>query len=76
MHVGLPLQAVGLIGEDSDGDYILAMLDQYHVNRQRVQRTTFSPTSMSQVMTDPSGQRTFSTRRAPTACWIFPPSIV
>ena len=27
MHVGLPLQAVGLIGEDSDGDYILAMLD-------------------------------------------------
>jgi sugar/nucleoside kinase (ribokinase family) len=30
---------VGLIGEDGDGDYILAMLDQYHVNRQRVQRT-------------------------------------
>lgn len=59
MHVGLPLQAVGLIGEDGDGDYILAMLDQYHVNRQRVQRTTFAPTSMSQVMTDPSGQRTF-----------------
>ena len=59
MHVGLPLQAVGLVGEDSDGDYILAMLDQYHVNRQRVQRTTFAPTSMSQVMTDPSGQRTF-----------------
>ena len=59
LHVGLPLQAVGLIGEDNDGDYILAMLDQYHVNRQRVQRTTFAPTSMSQVMTDPSGQRTF-----------------
>ncbi|MGF6424390.1 sugar/nucleoside kinase (ribokinase family) [Lelliottia sp. 489] len=59
MHVGMPLQAVGLIGDDSDGDYILAMLDQYHVNRQRVQRTTFAPTSMSQVMTDPSGQRTF-----------------
>ena len=59
MHVSLPLQAVGLIGEDSDGDYIMAMLDQYHVNRQRVQRTTFAPTSMSQVMTDPSGQRTF-----------------
>jgi len=59
MHGGLPLQAVGLIGEDSDGDYIMAMLDQYHVNRQRVQRTTFAPTSMSQVMTDPTGQRTF-----------------
>ncbi|EFD2712901.1 carbohydrate kinase family protein, partial [Escherichia coli] len=40
-------------------DYIMAMLEQYHVNRQHVQRTTFAPTSMSQVMTDPSGQRTF-----------------
>ncbi|WP_286783912.1 carbohydrate kinase family protein [Leclercia sp. UBA1284] len=59
MHTGLPLQAVGLIGEDNDGDYIMAMLDQYHVNRQRVERTSFAPTSMSQVMTDPSGQRTF-----------------
>ncbi len=59
MRAGLPLQAVGLVGDDHDGDYILAMLDQYHVNRQRVQRTTFAPTSMSQVMTDPSGQRTF-----------------
>lgn len=59
MHAGLPLRAVGLIGRDSDGDYIMAMLEQYHVNHQHVQRTTFAPTSMSQVMTDPSGQRTF-----------------
>ncbi|MBS1207060.1 MAG: sugar kinase [Proteobacteria bacterium] len=59
LHVGMPLQAVGLVGEDSDGDYIMAMLDQYHVNRQAVQRTSSAPTSMSQVMTDPSGQRTF-----------------
>jgi sugar/nucleoside kinase (ribokinase family) len=59
MRSHLPLQAVGLIGEDSDGDYIMAMLDQYHVNRQHVQRTSFAPTSMSQVMTDPDGQRTF-----------------
>lgn len=59
MHVRLPLQAVGLIGEDHDGDYVMAMLEQYHVNRQHVQRTSFAPTSMTQVMTDPSGQRTF-----------------
>ncbi|SQB25615.1 pfkB family carbohydrate kinase [Citrobacter koseri] len=43
MHTGLPLQAVGLIGQDADGDYIMAMLEQYHVNRQHVQRTTFAP---------------------------------
>ncbi|WBT60719.1 carbohydrate kinase family protein [Kosakonia oryzendophytica] len=59
MHTGMPLQAVGLVGEDSDGDYIMAMLEQYHVNRQHVQRTHAAPTSMSQVMTDPTGQRTF-----------------
>lgn len=59
MRTGMPLQAVGLVGEDSDGDYIMAMLDQYHVNRQHVQRTNSAPTSMSQVMTDPTGQRTF-----------------
>ncbi|QKN83634.1 carbohydrate kinase family protein [Scandinavium goeteborgense] len=59
MRSHMPLQAVGLVGEDTDGDYIMAMLDQYHVNRQHVQRTSFAPTSMSQVMTDPDGQRTF-----------------
>ncbi|YBI01793.1 carbohydrate kinase family protein [Klebsiella pneumoniae] len=59
MHAGLPLQAVGLIGEDNDGDYISAMLDQYHINRQLVQRTSSAPTSMTQVMTDAEGQRTF-----------------
>ncbi|XES84605.1 carbohydrate kinase family protein [Franconibacter pulveris] len=59
LHVGLPLQAVGLTGEDVDGDYIMAMLEQYHINRQHVRRTAFAPTSMSQVMTTPDGQRTF-----------------
>lgn len=59
MRTGMPLQAVGLVGEDGDGDYIMAMLEQYHINRQHVQRTNSAPTSMSQVMTDPTGQRTF-----------------
>lgn len=59
MRTGMPLQAVGLVGEDGDGDYIMAMLEQYHVNRQHVQRTNVAPTSMSQVMTEPGGQRTF-----------------
>ena len=71
MHVGLPLQAVGLVGDDHDGDYIMAMLDQYHVNRQHVHRTTFAPTSMSQVMTDPSAR--FSTHLVLIACSIYPP---
>jgi sugar/nucleoside kinase (ribokinase family) len=68
MRTGMPLQAVGLVGEDSDGDYIMAMLDQYHVNRQHVQRTNSAPTSMSQVMTDPTGNAPSSTpRRQPSS---------
>ncbi len=30
-----------------------------HINRQLVQRTSSAPTSMTQVMTDAEGQRTF-----------------
>ncbi|HEG2207099.1 TPA: carbohydrate kinase family protein [Enterobacter cloacae] len=57
MHVGLPLQAVGLIGEDSDGDYILAMLDQYHVNRQRGQRTFFHSPGANRLLDLPAFDR-------------------
>ncbi|WP_114191513.1 carbohydrate kinase family protein [Edaphovirga cremea] len=59
METGLPLAALGLVGEDSDGDYICQMLDTYHVDRSRVRRTAKAATSMTQVMTEKNGQRTF-----------------
>ncbi len=62
MQVGLPLAAVGMLGEDSDGDYLLQLLDEHHVDRQHVQRTGAAATAMTQVMTAPDGQRTFFTR--------------
>ncbi|MGE6303179.1 carbohydrate kinase family protein [Serratia liquefaciens] len=59
METGLPLAALGLIGCDADGDYILQMLAQYQVDSGRVRRSETAMTSMSQVMTEPGGQRTF-----------------
>lgn len=59
MQTGLPLAAIGLIGSDADGDYILQMLDQHQVERHWVQRHEQAMTSMSLVMTEPGGQRTF-----------------
>ena len=74
MRAGLPLQAVGLIGQDSDGDYIMAMLEQYHVNRQHVQRTTFAPTSMPRVGSSRSRTSGCVSSQRPrmTFCWLPP----
>ncbi|MFC0226756.1 carbohydrate kinase family protein [Serratia aquatilis] len=59
MQAGLPLAAAGVIGQDADGEYILQMLEQHRVDSQWVQRRAKVMTSMSQVMTEPGGQRTF-----------------
>ncbi|MGQ8706515.1 carbohydrate kinase family protein [Serratia sp. TSA_198.1] len=59
METGLPLAAIGLIGCDADGDYIMQMLAQHRVDGRWVQRSEGAMTSMSQVMTEPGGQRTF-----------------
>lgn len=67
MQVNLPLAGVGMIGEDSDGDYILQLLDDHHIDRQFVQRTRSINTAMTQVMTTPDGQRTFFHARGANA---------
>lgn len=59
METGLPLAALGLIGCDADGDYILQMLAQHRVDSDLVRRSETAMTAMSQVMTEPGGQRTF-----------------
>ncbi|WP_406706119.1 carbohydrate kinase family protein [Sodalis sp.] len=59
MKVSLPLAAIGLVDENSDGDLICRILDAHGVDNRRVRRTALERTSMSQVMTEPGGQRTF-----------------
>jgi sugar/nucleoside kinase (ribokinase family) len=67
MQINLPLAGVGMIGEDSDGDYLMQLLDQHHVERRFVQRTRSVNTAMTQVMTTPDGQRTFFHARGANA---------
>ncbi len=67
MQVNLPLAGVGMIGEDSDGDYILQLLDEHQIARDNVQRTRSATTAMTQVMTTPDGQRTFFHARGANA---------
>ncbi|WP_162286501.1 carbohydrate kinase family protein [Pantoea stewartii] len=59
MQCTLPLAAIGLLGNDADGDFLLAMMKAAQIDYRLVQRTDDKPTAMTQVMTAPDGQRTF-----------------
>ncbi|MCW0329349.1 carbohydrate kinase family protein [Pantoea ananatis] len=59
MQCQLPLVAIGLLGNDADGDYLLAIMQASQIDHRWVQRTGDKPTAMTQVMTAPDGQRTF-----------------
>lgn len=72
MQVGLPLACAGMIGEDSDGDYLLQLMDAHQVERRFVQRTGQAGTAMTQVMTAPDGQRTFFHARGANALLDLP----
>lgn len=54
------LAAIGLIGDDGDGKYILQTLAEADIDIQWVQTTAVEQTSYTEVMTEKySGQRTF-----------------
>ncbi len=55
----LPISVCGKIGDDEYGRYILSRLGRNHVDCSRVSISTDKPTSFSDVMSVPSGERTF-----------------
>ena len=56
----IPLYAAGLIGDDSDGDYILKKLDELNIDSLHLMREKESQTSFTDVMTvKEGGRRTF-----------------
>jgi sugar/nucleoside kinase (ribokinase family) len=54
----IPLSALGRIGADPDGEFILATLARYGVNVGGVKKSA-APTSFTDVMTVAGGERTF-----------------
>lgn len=55
----LPLSAVGRVGNDENGRFVLEMLNHLNINTDKVAISTTSPTSYTDVMSLPTGERTF-----------------
>ena len=55
----IPISAIGKVGMDENGRYVVSTLQNYGVNVSKMCYTTNSPTSSSEVMSVPSGERTF-----------------
>jgi sugar/nucleoside kinase (ribokinase family) len=63
-----PLEAVGLVGDDADGRYILADCEAHGINRTQLHISREAPTSYTDVMTvESGGRRTFFHRRGANA---------
>ena len=64
-----PLAAVGLVGQDADGQLILDDCKQYQIDASALQPTDQAPTSFTDVMTvQANGAGPFSTPAGPTRC--------
>lgn len=55
----IPINAIGKVGTDENGRYIVSTLQNYGINVSKMCYTSNSPTSFSEVMSVPSGERTF-----------------
>lgn len=55
----VPLSVLGKIGDDDYGRYIVSEMTKYNINCQQVSVGSNMPTSFSDVMSMPSGDRTF-----------------
>ncbi len=65
-----PLAAVGLVGKDALGEYILADLKRHKIDARNIKVTPKAPTSYTDVMTEvDTGRRTFFHCRGANALW-------
>ena len=68
----IPLAAAGCVGDDEYGRYVLFQLQRYHIDTGKVLVTDQAPTSFSDVMSLPTGERTFFHARGANA--LFSPA--
>lgn len=68
MGVDFPLAAVGLVGDDSNGQWIIEQCAALGIDTEELQKTASAPTSFTDVMTVQSnGRRTFFHARGANA---------
>ena len=63
----IPLSAVGKVGDDEYGRYVVGQMNRYNINTEMVSVSEKKPTSFSDVMSQPSGERTFFHARGANA---------
>ena len=67
MDPSLPVSAIGRVGDDESGRYVLSMLSKYGINTEQVKISQSRPTGFSDVMNLPTGERTFFHNRGANA---------
>lgn len=70
----IPVSAIGCVGDDENGRYLISQLQRYNIDTGRIVVTDQAPTSFSDVMSLPSGERTFFHNRGSNA--LFSPEHV
>lgn len=55
----IPITAIGKIGDDEHGNYVLSQLKKHNINCDGVKFSADKPTGFSDVISLPSGERTF-----------------
>jgi len=63
----IPLSAIGKIGNDENGRYLISMLETHGIDCSHISLSDVKPTSFSDVMSLPSGERTFFHSRGANA---------
>ncbi len=58
---GLPITAIGMVGDDEHGRYVISTLQKYGIDTGNVGVSASSPTAFCDVMSLPTGERTFFT---------------
>lgn len=55
----IPISAIGRVGDDANGNYVISRLQRYGIDTEGVIVSSKYPTSFTDVMSMPSGERTF-----------------
>ncbi|MBE6552981.1 MAG: helix-turn-helix domain-containing protein [Ruminococcaceae bacterium] len=63
----IPISVIGRVGTDENGRFVVSQLQKYGINVNRVTYSSTMPTSFSDVMSVPSGERTFFHKRGANA---------
>ena len=63
----IPISTIGKVGNDENGRYIVSMLQKYGINVSKMCYTSTNPTSFCDVMSVPSGERTFFHKKGANA---------